>query len=252
MTTTPIAPAAETAPPERRSWSGARTLLLVLGVLLALTGAGSLAGGGVALWADGQRDDDGYLSAGPGRFATDTYAISASSLHIHVDGLDDVFGDDLLGQVRVQLRPTDASASLFVGIGPADDVAAYLERVSHDEVGDLDAAPAGVTYIRRAGDRPAAAPAAQTFWAASDSGPGPRTLTWPVAAGDWAVVIMNTDASAGVQADIDAGARVPILGAVSVIAFVTGGLFLAAGIAMIVAPVVTCGRRRQPLSAGTA
>jgi hypothetical protein len=120
-------------------------------------------------------------------------------------------------------------ASVFVGVGPADDVAAYLDAVSHDEVADLDAGPFDVTYARHPGGEPATDPAAQTFWAATDSGTGARTLTWPVASGDWAVVVMNTDASAGIDADVTAGATIPILGASAVAAVLVGGLMLVAG-----------------------
>ena len=230
---------------ERRSWSGKRTALVVAGSILALLGTTALASGGIALWADQQRDGDGFFTAGPGRFSTDTYAISAPSVHIDADGPDALYEEDMLGKVRIQLRPADADASLFVGVGRTADVAAYLDRVGHDEVSDLDTGPFSVTYSRHTGGQPGTAPAAQTFWTATDAGAGPRTLTWPVSSGDWTVVMMNTDATAGVQADVTAGATLPIMRNIAIVALVCGVVLLGGGVAMIVAPVATRGPRRR-------
>jgi hypothetical protein len=82
-------------------------------------------------------------------------------------------------------------------------------------------------------------PTAQMFWGAADSGTGPRTLTWEVSSGDWAIVIMNTDGSAGVEADVSAGAALPIIRTVAVISLVAGGLLLIGGITMIVVAIAT-------------
>ena len=253
MTTTPTTPTKPTAPagsPGRRSWSATRTVLVVAGSVPALLGVGSLAGGGFALWAAQQRDSDGFLTSGQERFATDTYAISATSLHVDVTG-PDVYGEGQLGDVRSQVRPVDSGSSLFVGVGPAKEVTAYLDAVNHVEVSDLEVGPFDVTYTPHAGGQPATGPATQTFWTATGAGAGPQTLTWPIASGDWAVVIMNTDSSAGIQADVAAGAKVPFLRTVAVIAFVAGGLLLGAGLALIVLPVLTRGPRGRRRPAAT-
>jgi hypothetical protein len=253
MTTPPTTPPTATpstraTPPSRRPWSAGRTVLVIAGSLLTLVALATLAGGGVALWADQQRGSDGYFTAGPGRFSTDTQAIAVHSVHVQVSGPDTLTGlydQDSLGDLRIQLRSDDPDASLFVGVGPADDVAAYLDPVTHDEVANFDTGPFQVDYSRHDGGQTVADPAAQTFWAASDAGPGPRTLTWPVTSGDWAVVIMNTDTSAGVRAEVTTGATMPILGTAAVIALTTGGLLLVGGVVMIVAPITTRRPRRS-------
>jgi hypothetical protein len=250
MTTIPATPTAPTVSPARRPWSAVRTVLVVAGSVLALSGLGSLAGGAVTVAASQQRDGDGFFTSGQERFATDTYAISATSLHVDVMG-PDFYGDGQLGEVRIQVRPADPGASMFVGVGPAKEVNAYLDAVNHVEISDLDAGPFDVRYSPHAGGQPATGPAAQTFWTATGAGAGPQTLSWPITSGDWAVVIMNTDASAGIQADVSTGARLPFLGTVAVIAFVTGGVLLIAGLALILVPVLTRGPRgrRQPATA---
>ena len=255
MTATPTVPTTPSSPYEPRlrpPWSGGRTTLVIIGALIAIFGAFSVLGGAMVLIADQARDDAGYLTAGPGRLSTDTYAISAESLQVHADGPDAVYEQALLGNVRIQARPANAGSSLFVGIGPADQVAAYLDRVNHDEFSDLEVDPFTVAYTRHPGDRPATAPTAQTFWAASDSGTGARALTWPVTDGRWTVVIMNTDASTGIDADVTVGGKLPIIRIVGIVSVVGGGLLLLAGLTMVLLTVVTRAPRRRPVGARAA
>jgi hypothetical protein len=242
MTTTPTAPATWPAAPERRPWSGGRTALVVAGGVIALLGASSIAGGVVVLWADQQRDGDGFMTAGPEVFSTDSYALSVPSLDLSTMGPDYLYDDDLLGDLRIELESVDADASLFVGIGPADDVAAYLDEVAHDELSDIGVRPFDADYQSHSGGEPDSDPESQTFWSASDSGQGSRALTWDVSTGDWAVVIMNTDGSAGIEADVSAGATLPIFRVAGIIALVGGGLLLIGGIAMVVVTIATRGR----------
>ncbi|HYN92720.1 MAG TPA: hypothetical protein VES42_02590 [Pilimelia sp.] len=248
MTTTLPPPVSQSPPPTRPTWGGGRTALVVLGAVLLLIGTGLSIGGGATLLANGADDRDGFFTAGPGRLTTDTHAISAESLHVHAAGPDAFYGEDDLGTVRVELRPTDAAGALFVGIGPADKVAAYLAGVAHDEFTDLEVDPFVVRYDRQAGGPPATDPAAQTFWTASDAGAGPRTLTWPMAAGDWTLVVMNSDGARGVEVDVTIGAKVPFLRTFGIASLVTGGVMLIGGILLIAVPVATRGRRgrRQP------
>jgi hypothetical protein len=248
MTITPTPTTTRAAPPRRRL-GGKRIALIVAGGYLALQGAGLLVAGGVVVWLDQWQDSDGYFTAGPGRFTTDTYAIAAPSLDVSADGPDSFYDQDALGEVRIQFAPLDAGASLFVGIGPAEDVAAYLDRVNYDEIEDLEFGPFGVEYTEQPGGAPAADPVAQPFWVASDSGTGPRTLTWEVVPGDWAVVVMNADGSAGVQADVSAGASLPIFGVAAVVSLIAGSVLLLGGAAMVVATLATRGPRPRQLPA---
>ena len=149
MTTTPLAP----APPVRRSWSGWRTLLVVVGALFAMVSVALFAIGGVGLWAQQQRDGAGYFTAGPERVTTSTYALSAPSLDVGGAGPDAFYTDDFLGDVRIDFESKTPGTAVFVGIGPAADVAAYLNGVGHDEVADFDVDPFKLSTTARAGGR---------------------------------------------------------------------------------------------------
>jgi len=239
MTTTPTIPEVPQAPVTMRRWSGWRTVLVIVGSVLILLGTSVLIGGGAGLWLHQQQDNDGYFTAGPERFTTETSALSVPSLDIKVAGPDVFSAEDLLGRVRIRMESTNAGSPLFIGIARADDVAKYLNGVGHDELTDIEASPFKATYTSRPGGEPASNPAEQTFWVASDTGTGPRTLTWDVADGNWTVLIMNADGSPGIDADISAAAELPVILPIAIVALVVGGVLTLIGIAIIVLTVTT-------------
>ncbi|MEV4177661.1 hypothetical protein [Nonomuraea sp. NPDC049709] len=243
MTITEATPTSR--PINRRPLSAGRMAVILIGILLAMSGLITLGGAGVALVVDRQQADDGFFTAGPGRFTTDTYAIAAPSLDFRTVPPDALFGQEVLGKMRIQLDPRDHAKPLFVGIGPADEVAAYLSKVNHDDIGDLDFGPFGVSYTERQGGAPATAPGVQNFWVASDTGTGARTLTWQIGSGDWAAVIMNADGSAGVRADLSVGMTVPVVSVAVTVTFVVGALLLLMGIGTVALAVVPRRRPRQ-------
>jgi hypothetical protein len=120
---------------------------------------------------------------------------------------------------------------LFVGIGPADEVAAYLGGVARDEIRSVER---DVEYRRFAGSAQAAPPVDQGFWVASANGAGALELVWEVTEGEWAAVLMNADGSPGVVADVTAGLRVGALVAIAIGIMVASVLLLAAAVAIIV------------------
>src|SRR5205814_4276264 len=101
---------------------------------------------------------------------------------------------------------------VFVGVAPERTVDAYLARVAHDEVTNVDYEPFSADYARHAGGAPTTRPAAARIWTASTTGPGEQTLTWEPDSGKWAAVVMNADGSTGVHASIAVGAKVSYLG----------------------------------------
>jgi hypothetical protein len=205
------------------SWSAAG--------LAALTAAALLAAAGLVLWADGKKNDDGYLTSATHTLSTSDYAIASDDLDVDEDGPGDLLDDDVYGRVRLQVESHD-TRPVFVGIAPTADVDRYLARTAHAEVTDVSLDPFRAEYRARGGSRAPAPPAEQGFWTASAHGTGPQTLTWKVRRGGWSVVVMNADGSRGVAAGVSAGADLPILtplgwsllGAGLLVALVAGGL----------------------------
>jgi hypothetical protein len=226
MSSAPAPPAPDGQP--ARSFGGGRVLLLVVGSIGILLALALLAGGGVAVWALGQRDDDGYFTSETHRLSTSSYALATQSLDVNSDAPSWVFGHRF-ATVRIQAGST---RPVFIGIGRARDIERYLANVRHDQITDVNTDPFSVSTRHLSGPAQPRAPASQRIWRVQASGPGRQTITWPVEAGDWSAVAMNADGSSGVSVDARFGARVPALRWVTIGLLVVGGLLLLLGAAL--------------------
>jgi hypothetical protein len=220
--------------------------LIVTGAIASLFAVGVLAIGGLALWGDSQKDSDGYLSTDTHQFEAGTRALATENLDIDLDGAGWIMDTNDLGKVRLQVESRDHKP-VFVGIARTSDVEDYLAGVSHSTLTDVDSAPFSADYEQHAGDRRPAAPADSHIWVASEHGSGKQTLNWKIDDGDYSVVVMNADRSAGVDADISTGAKVPFLDDIGWSAIGTGSFVLLIGAALLV-----MGIRRPSNPSGTA
>jgi hypothetical protein len=195
------------APPFRpRRPAAVRVAAVVAGTLVGLLALCLVSCGGVALWGEAQKDDQGYVSTASEPFRSDGYALATRNLSVGSDVPGFVVDDGGFGDVRLRITP-HGDGPVFVGVAPTADVARYLRGTPHSSIRDVSYSPFRVDAARRGGDRRPAPPAAQRFWAAAAQGPGPQTVTWDVQRGDWSVVVMNADGSRGVDTRISAGAR---------------------------------------------
>ncbi|HEX6300027.1 MAG TPA: DUF4389 domain-containing protein [Acidimicrobiia bacterium] len=180
---------------------------VIVGAIMGLVGLGFLLGGAGLLWAnETQQTDDGFFTTEEISLSTDSYALTSADVDLGAQP-GDWFPSGRLATVRLDV---EGETEVFVGIGPEDEVEAYLDEVAHTEVTrmitDDDA-----RYRDIGGDQTPATPLEQPFWVASVNGPGPQTLTWDLEAGRWMVVIMNADATSGIAVEASAGARTDLL-----------------------------------------
>jgi hypothetical protein len=220
--------------------------LVVTGSLATLLAVGLLAGGGLALWGNAQKDSDGYLSTDTHQFEAGTRALATENLDIDLDGGDVIMDTGDLGKVRLQVESRD-DKPVFVGIARTSDVDDYLAGVSHTTLTDVSTSPFDADYDDHSGHRRPVAPVDAQIWAASEQGSGKQTLNWEIHDGDWSVVVMNADGSTGVDADISTGAKVPFLNELGWTALGSGSFVLVVGIALLV-----LGIRRPGNPTGTA
>ena len=220
--------------------------LVITGSLATLFAVGLLALGGLAFVGESEKDSDGYLSTDTHQFEAGTRALATENLDVDLDGGDWILDTNDLGKVRLQVESRD-DKPVFVGIARTSDVENYLQGVSHSTLTDVDTSPFEATYNNHGGDRRPAAPADSQIWVASEHGSGKQTLTWEIEDGDYSVVVMNADGSAGVDADVSTGANIPFLDEIAWSAVGTGGFVLLIGIALLVA-----GLRRPSNPSGTA
>ena len=216
------------APPRDRTGP---TAALVGGSIGAFFAFILIAAASALLWAGHYKTDDGYYTTASHTYSTPTRALTTENLD--VNGVPSWLNvSDHLGRVRID--PTSTSGKpAFIGIARTHDVDAYLDGVAHDEITDFDFDPFATETARRTGEGRPAMPGAQTFWAASSA--DGRTLDWKVREGDWTVVVMNADGSAGVDVEAKAGAKVPIIGDLGWWLAIPGAVLGALSVVLIVA-----------------
>jgi hypothetical protein len=205
-------------------WTAGRITALVVGALLGLISLGLLGGAGTAFWADWTQRDAGYVTTSVHQFSTAGSALATEPVNLGTAGSGWLYGPGLLGQVRIRVTPANASSTLFVGIGRSADVDRHLAGVNHTVISDFWSE--GVQNVP--GGKVGSAPDTQSFWVASTSGTGARSLLWEPAKGSWSVVVMNADGRPGVDVGADMGAKVPALLWIGIALLVLGAVFATA------------------------
>jgi hypothetical protein len=213
-----------TGPRAPRS-TGRKVAAIVAASLVALMSAGFLTAGGLLLWADSKKDDQGYVSTDTERFATTTSALATENLDVDLDGAGALVDEDVFGKLRVRAESNDGKP-VFVGIARTADVTDYLRGSAHALVTDVEYDPFDADYRVRRGDRAPGAPGAESFWAASAQGAGRQGVIWDVEDGDWSVVVMNADGSRGVDVAVSSGASIGWLDDAAKFSLTTGFVLL--------------------------
>lgn len=207
----------------------AKVVSVVVGSLAALLALGLAVGGtALVLLHATQRDGDGYYRTSTERFETPTYALTAE----RVDLGGDWPGVGHLGTARVVAR--SVGGPVFVGIARPADVERYLAGTARDELTEVDLSPFRATLERHPGERPPAPPGQQTFWVAAASGPGSQSAAVDLGRGEWTAVVMNADASPGVDVDASVGVETGLLLPVGVVLLVGAALSAALAAVLIV------------------
>ncbi|ROR90857.1 hypothetical protein [Nocardioides aurantiacus] len=219
--------------PHDSGWTAGRVVSLTLGALLVASAVGlGLPAGALAAADLGGRDDEGFVTSDEQPITTPTYALVSSNLELHADAPPTLTPSALLGDTRLSVDPAGARP-LFVGIAPTAAAEDYLRDVERDVLTDVRA---GEPVLLRRGDAaPTSPPGEVGIWAARSSGLGEQSLTWTPEEGDWTVVVMNADGSAGVDVQAAAGAEVPALGRLVWSLLAVALLVLLAGVALVAA-----------------
>ncbi len=205
-----------------------RFVKIFFGVFAVLVGAAAIVGALTTF--DEDRDSDDFFVSDGHRFERFSFAIASEGVDV-LTGAPGWFADLLTDPVDVRIKgSSNTGSSLFLGIGDADDVEAYLADVAYDEVSSIEFEGADVDYTHRDGSAQPGAPAAETFWVASSEGVGVQTVDWSVQQGEWSVVVMNADGSVGVDADLVLGARISNIIVVAWIVLAVGVVLLVVGL----------------------
>ena len=234
----PVGPPDPYARPPRRGWTSGRVAAVVVGAMLVVIGCG-FAGAGVTLAIADQvgRDERGFVTSPTETFSSDTFAITSGDLQVH-GSTTGWWPDRILGDVELAASSTP-DEDLFLGIARTRDVVTYLDGVRHAQL--VEVRDGNPVYDVTAGGAPSTPPTDSTIWAASATGAQPR-VTWEVQGGDWTVVLMRADGTAPVEADVRAGAELPVLDTIIAVLLVLAALNLGAGVALVVVPTRAANR----------
>jgi len=182
-----------------------RAVRIIFGILGLLVGAAAITGALLAL--DEDRDSDGFFVSDAHRLQRSSFAIASEGVEVLVDAPGWV-ADRLTDPVDVRATgSSNIGSDLFLGIGAASDVEAFLSGAAYDEVDSIEFEGTDIDYVHHGGTGSPGAPGAESFWIASVEGSGIQTLDWSIEQGQWTIVVMNADGSAGVDASLVFGAR---------------------------------------------
>jgi len=210
-----------------------KLLLGLLGITGALVAAGLLIGGGTLLWVDtAMTDSEGFINSKPVELKTGTYAITTPPAEVEME-IPGPIDAGPVATLRVSAENRDPEKGVFIGLAEATDLDGYLSDVAYDEIVELEAEPFEVTLVTHPGVAAPQTPTAQAFWTASTHGIGPQTLTWDVESGDYTVVLMNEDASSGVEVETVVSTRIPVIRPVGTSLLIAGVVVLVFGTLMI-------------------
>jgi len=219
--------------------SPGRIVLLIFGVIFLVAAIFLMLAGGAVLWANAaMTDSEGFLESTTTRLESETYALVTEPADVDWDsGCWGPWCYDPGEYVtfKIEGENDDPARGIFIGIGAETDVQEYLEDVPHDQIVEWTpvAGSDEIDYRRRGGNSAPANPVDQDFWSASAYGTGTQTLVWEPEEGDWVLVIMNQDGSAGIDVSGNAGAKVPGIFWIGVGLLIAGAVILVLGIIMV-------------------
>jgi hypothetical protein len=134
--------------------------------------------------------------------------------------------------VRVRASSSAVSVPVFIGVGRADDVEAYLGDVARAEVTAVEE-DTTLRVVARAGTTSLPDPGGVDVWAASVRAAGVATLTWPRTPGPWRLVIATDGRTPPTAAEFTWSGHSGASPAPALIA--VGAVLVAVGIAALLA-----------------
>ncbi len=123
----------------------AKIVAIVIGALLILIGIGLLVPGSLLLWLNNAgRDGQGFFMTSTRSLGSEGYALTTPEVDLGM-GPGDWVPAGGVGTLRIRATSSGGDP-VFIGIGPADEVSAYLDGVAHDEVTNLGWFSSSVEY----------------------------------------------------------------------------------------------------------
>ncbi len=210
--------------PRGGGWDAGKVLVVLFGGFLILVGVPILLGGTALMGVTRSLNDGyGYIGVSGVDLGTSTQAIVFRPMHI-----DEMVIDEIDGPMVRYWRPepgdfidlkftleSNNGKDVFIGIAEESDAASVFAGKAYNAIVDVDMdhpydSNPQITYRRYSGDPLEGSPADLSIWSAYAIG-DELTLEWAPEEGDYWIVIMNLDGSAGVDVDAGLGVKAPFL-----------------------------------------
>lgn len=217
-----------------------RALLVIIGVLGGLAGL-YCAGSGLTTYR--AVDSDGFITSDRATIVSDTLAVTAAAAEIETQSKNLSSGKAL---IRVQARREDGGR-VFVGIGRAELVQAYLLGSRYEALTEIEFSPFEFnsrTVPGRSTEELLAPPESRgDIWAASSAGEGLQETSYAVVKDEdgevipHTVVIMNADPSAGIAVEAELAVKYPRLRGTGIAFMIIGTVVFLIGALMVVVAI---------------
>ena len=189
--------------------SAGKVISLIVGSIVLLAGMVMLIAGGTLVGVNlAFTDDEGFLTLPSAGIEKNTYAVTGEAT---LEG-EWIWWWRNPATVHVSM---EGEKPVFIGIARRSDVEEYLSDVSYARIEEIDFSDYrtdrvwATEYLERIGPSAPKQPSDQTFWRASIQGEGEQRLTWTIEPGEWTLVLMNADASRGIDLVGTVGAKAP-------------------------------------------
>jgi len=166
--------------------------------------------GGIAVFGNRTvKDDEGFYSIWDLEIEKDASAIVVSPEGIELSPGRSL--GDTMATFKVKASNNDSSERLFMGLAHEFDVEKYLGDIEYVEIEDLYVFPVRVKCSSHPGGSNPETPGSQKFWAESISGAGVQTVVWSLEPDRNWLVIMNEDATSGIDINITFNTMTPLI-----------------------------------------
>ena len=223
-----------------------QVIAVLLGGFLILISIPILFGGGAVMGVgDIFNQGGGFIGVNNIDFETGTQVLIGKSMDIEgleydsFDGPPGWLWEPTIGalvKIKIKAESND-NKPVFIGIIRERDGLEYFGDVEYDYITDFHMENPNsrpyITYRRHSGDKLTIDPADLDIWVEEVHGNGEQTMVWEPEVGDYWLVIMNEDRSAGVDMETGLSVRVPILGTIGRGLFLGGLVSLAFGVAVV-------------------
>ncbi len=217
----------------REPWGIVHIGVLLLAVLLLIVSFGLIMGGtSLRSIQDIMTDEEGFIMSHTQRVQVSSYAIVVENMDFNIDPIALRWFERQGGFLRfkVETESNIPGKEIFLGVARHSDAFNYIDPMEYHEIRDFNmgwetSGTPHLGYILHPGEAPIVPPTVFSWWVVLGIAEDQQTVTWEPESGSYYLVMMNSDGSAGIDADVRIGVEVPFFAGIGNI-LLTAGIFI--------------------------